>query len=113
MLERIIENWLTNANERQYQIRFCQMLAQEGEVIVYVSPHGQLEKGKDVVSTQGGLVKTYQLKGGDIALSDWRAIYGEIVNLVELPVEHPSLGLVTNHEPYLVTNGDIKDPVLE
>ena len=48
--ERIIENWLTNCNERQFQIPFCQLLTAEGETVVYVSPHGQRERGKDVVS---------------------------------------------------------------
>jgi hypothetical protein len=113
LLGRIIDNWLTNANERQYQIPFCQLLAREGETIIYISPHGQLEKGKDVISQIGPTVKTYQMKGGDIGLTEWRDIYGEIVNLVELPVEHPSIGLVVDHEPFLVTNGDIKDSVLE
>jgi hypothetical protein len=104
---------LTSANERQYQIPFCQLLAAEGETVFYISPHGPLEKGKDVISKLPTSYSTYQMKGGDIGLSEWRAIYGEIVNLVELPIEHPSVGLVAKHQPFLVTNGTISDPVLE
>jgi hypothetical protein len=47
VIERVVENWLTSVNERQYQISFCQLLAAEGETVVYISPHGQREQGKD------------------------------------------------------------------
>jgi hypothetical protein len=50
VIERVIENWLTNANERSYQIPFCQLLVAEGETVIYVSPHGPFEQGKDVVT---------------------------------------------------------------
>ena len=36
MIERVVENWLTSANECQYQIPFCQLLASESESIIYV-----------------------------------------------------------------------------
>jgi hypothetical protein len=48
-----------------------------------------------------------------MGLSEWRGVYGEITNLVELAIEHVSAGVITNFTPYLVTNGDLKDPVLE
>ena len=50
MIERVVENWLTSANERQYQIPFCQVLASEGETVLYISSHGALEQGKDIVT---------------------------------------------------------------
>jgi hypothetical protein len=50
VIERVIENWLTNANERSYQLAFCQLLASEGESVVYVSPHGSLEQGSPTSS---------------------------------------------------------------
>ena len=40
LLARVIENWLTSVNERQYR----------GETILYVSSHGPYEKGKDVIT---------------------------------------------------------------
>ncbi len=105
---------MTSVNERQYQIPFCQVLAAEGETILYVSTHGPFEKGKDIITrTSTGEVRAYQLKAGDIGLSDWRNIYGEIVNLVELAIELPGTAPITEFVPYLVTNGELTDPVVE
>lgn len=90
------------------------MLAAEGESILYVSPHGPFEKGKDVITrASNGEIHAYQMKAGDIGLSEWREIYGEIVNLVELAIELPGAAPVTEFIPYLVTNGELTDPVLE
>jgi hypothetical protein len=53
------------------------------------------------------------LKAGNIGLGDWRDIYGEIVNLVELAIELPGGAPITEFVPFLVTNGELTDPVLE
>src|SRR6266849_9160941 len=50
LLARVIENWLISANERQYQLPFCQVLAASGETILYTSTHGPFEKGKDIIT---------------------------------------------------------------
>jgi hypothetical protein len=115
LLGRIIENWLTSANERQYQIPFCQLLSAEGESVVDISTHHPHEKGKDIVTLlPDRTVRAYQLKAGRIDLSTWHSIEGEINSLVELPVEHPSIGRRRKwHEPILVTNGDITPPVVD
>ena len=90
------------------------MLAAEGESILYVSSHGPFEKGKDVITrAPNGEIHAYQLKAGDIGLSEWREIYGEIVNLVELAIELPGMAPITEFAPYLVTNGELTDPVRE
>jgi hypothetical protein len=113
VIERVVENWLTNANERQYQIPFCQVLAAEGETIVYVSPHGQREQGKDVITIARDRIPcAYQLKAGRVALNDWRKYHGEINELVTYPIDHPSIRSRKTHRPYLVTNGSVADPVL-
>jgi len=105
---------LISANERQYQLPFCQVLAASGETILYTSTHGPFEKGKDIITrTPTGEIRAYQLKCGDVGLSEWRAVSGEVNNLVELAIEHVSAGLITNFTAYLVTNGELKDPVLE
>ena len=114
MLEKIIESWLTKINERQYQLPFCQLLSAEGEQVIYISSHNPYEKGKDVVTlTSDGAIRAYQLKAGDLNLSEWRAIAGEIDDLVRLPVTHPSIPEKRWHSPFLVTNGEISEPVLE
>jgi hypothetical protein len=105
---------LTSINERQYQIPFCQVLSASGETILYTSSHGPFEKGKDIITrTVTGEIRAYQLKMADIGLSEWRDIHGEINNLVELPIEHVSAGLIATFTPYLVTNGELTDPVLD
>jgi hypothetical protein len=114
LIERVIENWLTSANERQYQIPFCQLLSAEGESVVDISTHHPHEKGKDIVTVSpDGTIKAYQLKAGRIDLRAWHSIKDEINDLVELPVEHPSIRSKSWHQPILVTNGDITPPVLD
>jgi len=105
---------LTSVNERQYQIPFCQLLSAEGESVIDISSHHPHEKGKDIVTVlPDQTVKAYQLKAGRIDLSTWHSIEGEINNLVELPVEHPSIKVKKWHQPVLVTNGDITPPVID
>jgi len=113
VIERVVENWLTSVNERQYQIPFCQLLAAEGETIVYISPHGQREQGKDVITLGRDRVPcAYQLKAGRVTLTNWRAYHGEINELVTYPIAHPSIRSRKQHRPYFVTNGTVGDPVL-
>jgi hypothetical protein len=113
VIERVVENWLTSANERQYQIPFCQLLAAEGETILHISTHGQLEQGKDVISrTPNGTINAYQLKGGNLTLSDWRKYQPEVHELVVFDIEHPSVGRRQSHKSFLVTNGRVAETVI-
>jgi hypothetical protein len=114
VIERVVENWLTSANERQYQIPFCQVLAAEGEKIIYISPHGPRELGKDVITIAADKVPcAYQLKGGRVNLNEWRKYKGEVDELVEYPIDHPSVRSHKPHRSYFVTNGTVADPVLD
>jgi hypothetical protein len=114
VIERVVENWLISATERQYQIPFCQVLASEGETVIYISPHGPREQGKDVITIGADkFPRAYQLKAGKINLKAWQEIKGEIDELVELPVAHPSIRSRKPHRAYLVTNGPIADTVLD
>jgi hypothetical protein len=114
LIGRIVENWLTSATERGYQIAFCQLLAAEGEELLYIATHGPFEKGKDVVTrAPDNTINAYQLKGGDIRLADWREISEQINNLVELPVNLPQSPTLGSHVPFFVTNGRIDDVVLD
>lgn len=114
LIERVVENWLTSSNERAYQIPFCQLLAAEGETILYVSPHGPFEQGKDVITIdKTGRTRGYQLKSGDLGLAEWRKYQGEIVDLVELPISHPGIRSSKHHLSFLVTNGGIKDTAIK
>jgi hypothetical protein len=90
------------------------VLAAEGETILYVSTHGPFEKGRDIITrTPSGEIRAYQLKARDIGLGEWRKIYDEVVNLVEFAIELPGTAPIADFVPYLVTNGELTDPVLE
>jgi hypothetical protein len=114
LIGRIVENWLTSATERGYQLAFCQLLAAEGEELLYIATHGPFEKGKDVITrASDGSINAYQLKGGDIRLNEWRAIDRQINNLVELPINLPQCQPIPSHAPFFVTNGRVDDVVLD
>ncbi len=67
MIERIIENWLINTNEKGYQIPFCQYLISKNYTIVHISTHGQMEQGKDIIAKdENETPYAFQLKAGDI-----------------------------------------------
>ena len=112
MIERAIENWLTNTNERNYQTPFCQALMVHGHTVLYKSRHRPMEQGKDIITADGsGQFHAYQLKTGDIDLNIWRKIKGEIDELIQLPIVHPSVSKDAGHHSYLVCNGEITDEV--
>lgn len=112
MIERAIENWLINTNERNYQVPFCQVLIQKGHKVIYISSHRPMEQGKDIITIdRTGECCAYQLKTGDINLATWRKILGEIKELIELPVVHSSVDKNKPHKSFLVTNGEIQDEV--
>ncbi len=60
-----------------------------------------------------GTPKCYQLKRGDIGLSDWRTFEGEVNQLVEIDPNHAALPSgAPRHQSFFVTNGVISDPVI-
>ena len=114
MYEKLVENWLTSVNELSFQLPFCEVLLSEGYVILHVSSHGPGEHGKDVIARRGdGVLCTFQLKGGDIKLAEWRNIRGEVEELARLPVRLPGIDANEPRIPHLVTNGEISGDALE
>lgn len=112
MIERAIENWLTNTNERNYQTPFCQALMVQGHTVLYRSLHRPMEQGKDLITRdESGGYHAYQLKTGNINLNVWGAIRREIDDLIELSIVHPSVPRDAEYRSYLVCNGDITDEV--
>lgn len=112
MIERVIENWLDKSTEREYEFGFSQVLISKRYKIVSKSSHGPGEHGKDLVCADlAGRYHAFQLKTGNINLEYWRRIRGEIVELIELPIEHPNVPPATQFTPYLVTNGQISSDV--
>jgi hypothetical protein len=103
---------LTEANERNYQIPFAQVLMSEGYTVIQVSSHGQLEEGKDVVARdRKGRFHAYQMKTGNITIPVWRSIKEEVQELIELPISNPSVPKTAPYTSYLVTNGRVSEGV--
>jgi hypothetical protein len=112
MLESVIENWLTNTDERGYQAPFCQLLTLKGYKVVHVSTHGPFEQGKDIIAIDSaGIPCAFQLKAGDISLSRWREIRPEVEELLDVPINHPSIDKTVPHKSYFITTGNFSDPV--
>lgn len=116
MTERIIENWLTKASEKSFQVPFCYMLADQGYKVLHLTRHCGMEIGKDVLAINPeGQVCAYQLKGTDkkIKQSQWRDEHlGQIHQLVLVPPLHPSLPETgEHHKAYFVTNGEFEEEV--
>jgi hypothetical protein len=112
VLERVVEDWLTNVNELGYEESFAHVLLAEGHHIIHRQQHGELELGKDIFTRDSnGTYHCFQLKGGDIRQKKWESIEGQLNLTVTSPIIHPNVSLGTNFTPHLVTNGIISDPV--
>ena len=92
MIERVIENWLDEVNERGYEMAFCQALTAQGHTILRRPAHGGTEHGKDIVSRdRSGKYHCYQLKTGNLSKSEWRTIRDEVTELVEVPIQESTV----------------------
>ena len=112
IIEKAVADWLTRANERNYQLPFAQVLMSEGYTVIQISKHGQLEEGKDVVAIdRRGHIHAYQMKGGDITITVWRSIKEDVQELVEVPISNPSVPKTASYTSYLVTNGTVSEGV--
>lgn len=112
MIERITENWLTKASEREFGTAFCQLLLSRGFRVLHLTRHGPTEHGKDVIALDPkGLPTGFQLKAGDIDQNRWRRMYGEIEDLIRLRPNHPSIAGNQRHRAFLVATGQLKEEV--
>lgn len=117
MIERLLENWLSRANERSFQIPFCHWLAYSGHTVVHLSRHCAMEIGKDILTIAlDGVPCAYQLKGveggGKITQTKWRNdLYPQVMSLVLGSIAHPSIPGGRPHRAYLVINGELEEEV--
>jgi hypothetical protein len=113
--EKLIEIWLDNAGERQYQFAFRNALLWAGYTILHDTSHTALELGKDIVAlSPNGELFAYQLKGnpnGRVTVSQWQGLIAQINTLIYQPISHPSIKPGTPHTPVFVTNGEIHEDV--
>ena len=117
MIERLLGNWLTRANERSFQIPFCHWLAYSGHTVVHLSRHCAMEIGKDILTiAPDGAPCAYQLKGveggGKVTQGKWRnELYPQVMSLVLGSIAHPSIPAGRPHRAYLVINGELEEEV--
>lgn len=116
MIERLLETWLTKANERSFQIPFAHSLASDGHAVLHVSRHCGMEIGKDIISiAPDGVPCAYQIKGVNgkrLTQSKWRSeVSAQIHALLNSKIVHPSLSTSTPHRSYLVLNGQVEEEV--
>lgn len=113
--EKLIEIWLDNATEREYQFAFRSVLIFSGYKILHDTSHTSLELGKDIIArAPDGSINAYQLKGnpgGRITISQWQELIPQINSLIYQPINHPNIPASALHQPILVTNGEIHEDV--
>ena len=114
MIERLVENWLDNAGEREFEVPFAQLLTLEGHRVLQGPVHHPFEHGKDIITiAPDGAACAFQLKGPGLKrLADFEAIHGQLLALVSTAISHSGIG--TPRRPdraYLVTNGVLTPPV--
>jgi hypothetical protein len=118
MTEQLIENWLTKATEKSFQIPFCFMLANEGYTVLHLTRHCGMEHGKDVIAIDPfGIPCAFQLKGttgAKIKLSYWRKhLLVQTQQLTHHKLMHPSVSpTAPHHKSFFVTNGELDEEVL-
>ena len=117
MIEKLLESWLDNASERQFQLPFCLMLSASGHRVVHMTRHCGMEFGKDVISiTPTGRVCAFQLKRVEKRLTQasWHGMLPQIIQLLNYAVSHPSLpnGGTSDHDSTIVINGDLSEEVI-
>ena len=114
MIERLVENWLTSAGERGYEVAFAQLLASEDHRILQGPVHHPFEHGKDILTfAPNGELHAYQLKGPDlIKLEDFEAIQGQLLALAGTAITHPAVTPARRADRvFLVTNANLTPPV--
>lgn len=115
MIERVLENWLTNASERSYQVPFCQALTGMGQKVIHSTRHCAMEMGKDIIAQDDdGYIHVYQLKslkGRKLTQSEYRSDIAPQLNSLILgkPI-HPSIPENSKVKfAYIVMSGDINE----
>ncbi|MFN0157084.1 MAG: hypothetical protein ACKVRP_03310 [Bacteroidota bacterium] len=116
MLEKLIERWLDEANERVFQIPFCFALTKQGYTVVHLSRHTAMELGKDILAIDPtGTPCAFQLKGttnGRLSLSKYRDdVQPQLNDLVFGSIVHPSINPNVPHRSFLVVNGILEEEV--
>ena len=116
MIERLIENWLANAGERDFEVPFAQLLAAEEHRVIQGPIHHPFEHGKDILTfSANGKLHAYQLKGPDLVnLRYFEKIQGQLLALAGTAITHPAVTPARRADRvFLVTNTTLTPPVCD
>lgn len=92
MLERVIDDWMTNAGERGFESAFTQLLIAEGYRVLHHPAHHPMEHGKDLVAyAPDGALCAFQLKGGDLDLKKFESIQQQLFALAATALVYPGV----------------------
>ena len=114
MIERLIENWLTSAGERGYEVAFAQLLASEEHRVIQGPVHHPHEHGKDILTfSANGELHAYQLKGPDLVkLRDFENLQEQLFALAGTAITHPAVDPPRRADRvFLVTTATLTPPV--
>lgn len=115
MITQVLRNYLTGIErERHFDTPLGLLLPTLDFYDVHYT-HGTIEFGKDFIAKRidGGveIQCSFQLKRGNISLSDWRnEIQHQMLQSVLTPLRHPNFDRGLTHQAYLVTTGEISTP---
>ena len=117
VIEKLLESWLDNATERQFQLPFCLMLNASGYRVLHMTRHCGMEFGKDVIAlSPSNRVCVFQLKRVDKRLTQakWQEMLPQVTQLVSYEVAHPSIpnGRTSDFDCKIVINGDLTEEVI-
>ncbi len=112
MLRNVLEDYLQNILERDFDLPFLALLPSMGFYDVHIT-HSQVEFGKDFIAKkiENGIEIQYsfQSKAGDIDHSTWRnEIRGQMLECVSSGLSHPSFDKNLPHQSILVVTGKLK-----
>lgn len=115
MIEKLLENWLTESTERSWQRPFCAMLVARGHRIIHSTRHNEFELGVDVISINpANETCAFQLKsapGERLTLGQWNEISAQVDELVCGQISHPSLPAEASHRSFLVVDAFLEESV--
>lgn len=112
MLARIVENWLTEAGERGYEVAFAQLLHCEGHTVLQGPVHHPFEHGKDIITiSPAGELCAFQLKGDDLTQDDFGSLNAQLWALATAAVNYPRVEPPRRADRvFLVTSGTCTPP---
>jgi hypothetical protein len=108
LLDDVLGNYLDTLTEREFDAPFLGMLRARGYYDIHFL-HGAFEFGKDFIAKvedEGGTYQvSFQTKGGNIGINDWREARGQIDEMRTNNLAHPNFDTNLPRRTVFVTTG--------